>query len=176
MIGNWRLGRTRLWVLAALAVGVTLFASTPAWAAPKVCRPCPIELANVGDEPRASGEATLTEVLLVGSVSHSSWSWTNCYTGRLSVKCAKLTPGATYCIVTPRWGSLFPPIPVATVTADAAGKVQFSGDVYFEIDQFYSWDGLETGSYVVEVDRLNSDGSSTTVLSGHFDPWYWERL
>jgi len=166
----------RLGLAALLVVAVTLLASTPAWAAPKVCRPGPVELANVGDEPRASGEATLTEVVLVGCYSDSPYVDWSCYTGKLSLKCKNLTPGATYCIGELRLGGLFPPIPVATITADNGGKVEFSGDVYFEIDSFYGWDGLERGAYVVVVDRLNSDGSSTTVLRGHFFPWYWERF
>lgn len=53
----------RLGLAAALVGGVTLLASTPARAGKVADRWGPHELANVGDEPRASGKATLTDVV-----------------------------------------------------------------------------------------------------------------
>jgi len=170
----------RLGLAALLAVGLTLLASTPA----RAKKPGgeiggdtwgPIELTNVGDEPQASGKATLTEVVLVDVYDSGLVHW-QCYTGRLSVQCRHLTAGATYSIGT-GW---FLPAPMWTVTANSAGKVETSEDVYFEIGYSPTWewpfDWVLSFPCQVGVFRLEPDGSSTKVLAGELrPPSPWDR-
>jgi len=153
----------RLGMPALLAVAVTLLASTLA-SAGKPPGPAgetwgPVGLTNVGDEPRASGEATLTEVVLVGTVGDPlyDYSYWDCCTGNLTVQCKKLMPGATY------------ETAAGTFTANSRGEIKVSRDVYFEIEHFFGW-SWHTVPYVVDVVRLNPDGSRTTVLTGNFRP------
>jgi hypothetical protein len=72
------------------------------------------------------------------------------------VKCRNLTPGATY------W------TPAGTFTADVTGAGKISAKVSFG-DFAGEWDPPDP--YVVDVVRLDPDGSSTTVLTGEFYPW-----
>ena len=76
-----------------LLLGATVLAATMAQAKPRLGIWGPVELANVGDEPGASGEATLTDVVLVDSYTGSGW-YSESYTGTLTVACKGLTPGA----------------------------------------------------------------------------------
>ena len=154
----------RLGMVAVLVVGVGLLASTTAQAKKPTGESWgPIKLTNVGDEPQASGEATLTEVVLVDIYFDESGSvYWECYTARLRVDGKNLTPGATYST------------PAGTLTANSRGKVTVAGDVYFEIGYFPSWDGWPPvwipWPYVVNVFRLIPDGSSAWVLTGGFVP------
>jgi hypothetical protein len=122
---------------ALLAIGVVLLASTPAQA--RVVTWGPYQLANVGDEPQASGEATLTKVEAFGVYADGDVVGVQ-YTAVLTVKCTGLTPGATYST------------PVGTFQADRKGK----GSVRGQVD-WGSW-----GLWVV-VARM--DGSPWGVLS-----------
>jgi hypothetical protein len=141
----------RLGLAALLAVGVTLLASTPAQAkAPKGEDWGTILLTNVGVQPLASGEATLTDVTYgpQGRIAAPL------YSGTLTVKCRNLTPGATYLT---QAGTLRASRKVAGEW-EVTGKVQFFPDFVSE----------STIRFRVLVVRLNADGSGTWVLTGDF--------
>lgn len=110
-----------------------------------------IQLTNTGEEPAASGEATLRNVRSSVYVNYLfpypvvEWY----YEGKLVVKCQNLIPGATYST------------PVGTFTANWKGAGSITGEVGWVAD--YSFAGF--GGYV-EVVRLDGDGSSTEVLFG----------
>ena len=163
----------RLGLAAVLVVGLTLLASTPARAGEKAKADWgTIELANVGDELDASGEATLTEVRWISSLSYYLDPWwveypdvhTDAkYTGVLTVTCRNLKPGARY------W------TPAGTFKANRTGTGTVKGKVTFWIAIEHStWTGEEyIWPWVVDVDRLDPDDSSPTVLTGYFyPPWY----
>ena len=154
----------RVGLVALLVVGVTLLASTPTWAGDKWAEE-PIELRNVGDEPQASGDATLTRVCLL-----SVWnapgpeafpSGEAALSATLCVDCQNLTPGAAY------W------TPAGTFKANNKGTGRISGNVEFHL----SWGYWEQPSwYAVDLVRLNPDGTSTTVLTWYFfntPPFWW---
>ena len=150
-----------LGIAALLAVGLTLFAKPPPrgedWGS--------IQFANLGDEPRATGVATLTGVNWT-SLSHYDYEYLwMAYQGTLTVECQNLTPGARYST------------PAGTFKADRRGRGKVTGDVSFVIVWEISWWGSSTmllgdlvAPYVVEVVRLNPEGSSTPALSGSFVP------
>ncbi len=144
----------RLGLAALFAVGVTFFASTSAWAGSGEDWGT-IELANIGDEPQASGSASLTNVdwLRVAKGAYI-------YTGRLSVTCHNLTPGATY------W------TPVGTFIANRKGDGKVSG--YAPLVLIYGWSWVSVEPLVVNVIRSIPDGSNTTVLTGTFPGRFWE--
>jgi hypothetical protein len=112
-----------------------------------------IQLANTGEEPTASGQATLRHVtctVYVNSLFNPPYvEWV--YEGTLIVKCQNLVPGATYST------------PVGTFTADSKGTGTVTGEVGWV--EGYSPEGF---SGYVEVVRLDGDGSSTSVLVGGF--------
>jgi len=144
---------------ALLALGMTLVASTPARAKKPAGESwSPIKLTNVGDEPQASGEATLTDVVLVDIHFNESGSvcW-ECYTAGLRMDCKNLTPGATYST------------PAGTLTAGSRGKVTVAGNVYFEIGYSPNWDGWppvwKPWPYVVDVVRLNPGGAPSRPIA-----------
>ena len=173
MIENWKRARSRSRVVAALAVGLTLFTSTPAWAGGKAKADWgTIQLSNVGDEPCASGQATLTNVERTwycydeyppGSPWPILHVWAQ-YTGVLTVACQNLNPRATY------W------TPAGTFRAGRTGTGTVKGKVSFEIVYIHdTWTGSTTllKWFVVDVIRLDADGSETTVLTGDFfPPWH----
>ena len=113
-----------------------------------------VQLVNTGDESLATGTASLTGVKLV-------WWWSDwtgalyTYSGKLTVNCRNLTPGATY------W------TPAGSFTADETGAGKITGSVEFGFVEG-PWNPPEP--YVVDVVRLDPDGSSTTVLTGKFWP------
>ena len=149
----------RLGLGALLAVCVTLFASTSAWAAKPEHAASgedwgTIELANMGDEPFASGVASLTNVDWV-RVAKGAFL----YGGRLSVTCHNLTPGATY------W------TPAGTFIANRKGSGKVSGDVWLELN--YGWSWVSVSPFVVDIVRSNPDGSGTPVLTGTFPGQFW---
>ncbi len=160
----------RLGLVAVFLVGVTLLASTPAAAEGKVKGEDwgTVELENVGDEPQASGQASLNNVELV-----LAWVGLHVYKGELTVTCQGLTPRATY------W------TPAGTFKADRTGAGQVKGRVEFEFHWVYwgwdepvfgdsppwiggepYWDGPYPWGFMVDVARLNPDGSEAVVLSG----------
>jgi hypothetical protein len=160
----------RLGMAAVLAASAMTLASAPAQAKKPAGETWgPIELKSVGDELLASGEASLTEVVLVDIYSDESGSYYwECYTARLRVDCRNLTPGATYST------------PAGTFTANSRGKTTVAGEVYFEVGYFPSWDGWppvwRPWPYVVDVVRLDPTGTSTRVLAGGlFPPSPWDR-
>jgi len=108
-----------------------------------------IQLANTGEEPSASGQATLRHVTCDVYVDIFNQAWW-CYQGTLLVKCQNLVPGATYST------------PVGTFTADSKGTGTATGEVGWVEYPFEGFDGY------VEVVRLDGDGSSTSVLGGWF--------
>ena len=150
----------RLGLAALLAVSVTVLASTAARAA------APgnwgtVQLTNIGDEPGASGEASLTHVKRLWS-DVQEWMRIDHYSGKLTVKCRNLTPGATYST------------PAGTFIADRKGNGGASGQVLFTVYVDEGWWGPTAvmDPYVVDVFRLNGDGTCTPVLTGTFvPPW-----
>jgi hypothetical protein len=124
---------------ALLVVGATLFASPPASAGKYVPLPL-ILLQNAGDEPEASGQVWQSKWATVGEDD----SGRPLLALRTAVTCQGLTPGASY------WTQ------VGTFRAKKDGKGQTSGTIVLS----YPW------VLVVNVDRLNADGSSTPVLYG----------
>lgn len=113
-----------------------------------------VQLLNTGDESLATGTASLTGVKLVGVWNDWTWSLYT-YSGKLTVNCRNLTPGSTY------W------TPAGTFTADATGAGKTTGSVEFWL---VAGDWNPLGPFVVDVVRLDSDGSSTTVLTGELWP------
>lgn len=152
----------RLGLVAVLAVGATLFASTPAQAKGEDWGT--IQLTNVGDEPQASGQASLTNVVCRDSNPYDPDPWRTGYcSGKLTVYCRNLTPGATY------W------TPAGTFTANRKGNGAIIGKVVFTVEWYRSdwWGPVVTLPYVVDVIRLDPDGSGfveTLVLTGEFSP------
>jgi hypothetical protein len=156
--------RTMRWVALAvlLAVGMTLLASTRAQARPR--DPAgywdAIQLANIGDEPQASGEAMLTKVDLLysyveGEPMESGVLVRSFYTAKLTVKCHGLKPGASYSA------------PAGTFRADHRGAGSVCGQVDFEIAYWSSgWGMVER--FAVGVDRVEPEGSGAVVLMGTF--------
>jgi hypothetical protein len=157
---------------AVLMVGVTLLASTPASAEDRGDWGT-IQLTETGAEPGASGVATLAKVNCTFSFSYTDGEWWNPYPdvheyreyrGHLTVTCHNLNSGATY------W------TPAGTFKADRTGTGTASGKVDFVLEYgFSTWSG-EVGFsnwLMVDVIRLDSDGSSVTALKGDFfPPWY----
>jgi hypothetical protein len=153
----------RLERAALFVVGVMLFVTTPAlargsgdWGT--------IQLTNTGGEPNAAGEASLTHVKRLWS-DVQEWMRIDYYSGKLTVKCRSLTPGATY------W------TPSGTFTADRKGNGGTSCQVLFTVYVDEGWWGpaVVMDPYVVDVVRLNPDGSSTPVMTGEFvPPWATE--
>jgi len=136
----------RLGLAALLVAGVTLLASTPAQAkVPKGEDWGTIPLKNVGDEPQASGEATLTDV---NYHSHDGNIAFPHYSGTLTVRCWDLTPGETYLT---QAGTLSPSRKIAGEWV-ATGKVEFFA---FEPYTVYVW-------------RLDAEGFYHLVLAGAF--------
>ena len=151
----------RLGLAAVLVVGVTLLASTPAWARVQWRDWGTIWLTNTGAEPEASGEAALTNVVCRDSNPYDPDPWRTGYcSGKLTVSCQNLTPGATYLT------------PAGTFTANRKGGGKISGQVVFTVEWYNSdwWGPVVTLPYVVDVVRLDPDGSSTLVLTGEFSP------
>ncbi len=150
----------RLRLVVLLVVGVTLFASTPARAKPGQTSSSgswgTIQLMNTGAEPEAAGEASLTGVKVVAEADFF-WPYGVSYrcSGKLTVNCQNLTPGASY------W------TPAGMFTADDTGAGRISGKVDFG---FYVAEWCPPNPYMVEVVRLDPDGSDTTVLTGYFYP------
>jgi hypothetical protein len=147
----------QLGLVALLMVGPALFVSTPAQAG-KIALPDAgnwgtVQLTNVGDEPGASGEASLTDVRCLHEDPPLCL-----HSGTLTLKCQNLTPGATYLTAA---GTLKP-------NRKANGEWEVTGKVLFLFD-YLNWEP----PYVVEVVRLDPDGSSTTVLTGYFFPPVW---
>jgi hypothetical protein len=120
-----------------VAVGVTLFASTPAQAGKG--QAVRWELYNTGVEPLATGQYTLTkwrlEYVIPGYGTFGSY--------QVTVTCQNLTPGATYSA----GGAAF------TANSRGAGKSTFRAivDPYF-------------GLYLA-VDRLGPDGAVTVLYA-----------
>jgi len=150
----------RLGLVALLVVAVTLVASAPAWAKPGGTSAGgnwgTIQLMNTGAEPEAAGEASLTGVKVVAEADFF-WPYGVSYrcSGKLTVNCQNLTPGASY------W------TPAGMFTADDTGAARISAKVSFG---FYVADWDPADPYMVEVARLDPDGSDTTVLTGYFYP------
>jgi hypothetical protein len=157
MNGNWKRAPNRSRIVLALAIGMILFANTPAWAAKpnKDIRDNwgSIQLTNTGAESQATGEASLAQVVM--TPDPTPWGLSYDCSGRLTVKCQNLTPGATY------WTA------AGTFTANDKGVGRITGEVRFG---FYvpGWGPPEPYVVVVDVVRLDPDGSRTTVLTGAF--------
>ena len=141
----------RLGLVAVLVVGVTLVASTPTraedWGT--------IQLMPIGDEPQASGEATMTDVAgrLYKLRGKTMWG----YWGTLSVTCHNLTPRTWY------W------TPAGTIKADRNGDGTVSGDVQLEWNSLpYPDNDAWILPFVVDVVRVNANGPGTMVLTGTF--------
>jgi hypothetical protein len=128
------------------------------------------QLTNVGDEPQAFGEATLTKVeskdtfVLHGDGGESSepmYAYVM-HTGVLTVSYQNLKPGETY------W------TPAGTFKVDRKGSGTVKGKVWFVIEyEYVGYEYVLTKCYVVDVIRLEPDGSGTAVLAGEFyPPWY----
>ena len=155
---------TRLGVVAVFAVGVTISMSSPALARVSWRNWGTIQLASIGDEPEASGEASLTNVVCRDSNPYDPDPWRTSYcSGKLTVYCQNLTPGATY------W------TPAGTFTANRKGEGKISGQVNFTVEWYNSdwWGPVVSDPYDVKVIRLDPDGSSfveNLVLTGEFDP------
>jgi hypothetical protein len=158
----------RLGMAALLVFGLTLLASTPARGAHEDWGT--IQLTVTGAEPGASGEATLTKVewqdtfVVHGDGGESSepiYAYVT-YTGVLTVSCQNLKPGETY------W------TPAGTFKANRKGSGTVKGKVNFVIEyEYVGYEPVLTKCYVVDVIRLDPDGSSVTVLTGDFfPPWY----
>jgi hypothetical protein len=135
------------------------------------------EFHNVGDEPRAAGQAWLTDMVLVDEhweeESVCDWGASAIihykhYTATLNVECRRLTRDATY------W------TPVGTFTSPS-GPTTISGNVDFEVASWQCcdhWGCYDRGEgYIVEVIRLDEDGSATPVLSRGFprNPMFPDR-
>jgi len=160
----------RVGPVAVLVASAMLLASAPVQAKKPASETWgPIELTSIGDEPLASGEATLTDVVLADIYLDESVSYYwECCTAGLRVNCKNLTPGATHST------------PAGTFTANSRGKLTVVGEVYLEIGYFPSWDGWppvwKPWQYVVDVVRLDLEGASTRVLTGELFPLSsWDR-
>jgi hypothetical protein len=144
------------WKLMCLAVLLAIVVSSGVSQADKGVS-WGIEVANVGDEPLASGVATLTNVRSMQydyppyppPVVH-----VYAFAGQLSLTCENLTPGATYAT------------PVGTFRADRTGTGNVKGKLHFGWTDLNYWLPFE-----VDIDRLDPDGSSTTVLVGYI--WWY---
>jgi len=153
MIVNWKRALSGAPILVALAVAVTVFASAPAQAG-QGCDWGGVELTNTGAEPQASGQASLTDVDWVRLMKGLY-----VYSGKLSVTCQNLTPGATYST------------PVGTFTANRKGDGKVSGRVSLEMHNEGPWVWVDP--FVVDVVRVDPDGPSPTVLTGTFPGQFW---
>lgn len=156
----------RIGLAAVLLLGVVLLGSTTAWAKPtKPTKPAePIEpvgicLWPVGDEPGACAEGSFTVQNVKQTVyrgyAGTSWvCWS--YTGKLSLACQGLRPGATYLT------------PAGRFTADATGAGSVTGKATLSVCKIVvnGWEDWRPD--VIDVVRLDPDGSTTTVLSGVF--------
>ena len=145
-------------LMALLVLGATLYASTPARAAP-------FDLTPTGAEPGATGQGRLAHVELVdysvgGQIwigpppsyqMHWQYEWYT-YSGELSVACQGLTPGATY------------RTSAGTFIADRYGRGK-AKTTDFSFTYGYEWGRLISVPQV-EVYRVNRDGSETLVLAG----------
>jgi hypothetical protein len=140
--------------LAVLVVGATLLASAPAKAKPKDDGHgwSTIELANTGDEPNATGQATVENVKYEGNDGAGN----AIYSIKASVSCQNLTPGATY------------RTPLGSFTANRKGEGNIRGTVVVIDTGEGHWDLPEWFEWLLRVTvyRLNTDGSSTLVLYG----------
>jgi hypothetical protein len=129
-----RIGLTML-----LVVGVGAMASAPAAAtrAPDVPKTTiTITLVSTGEEPLASGQATVGQARFEGI----RWDGTEIWTVKLTITCQGLTPGARY------WTA------AGSFTADRRGN----GKAVGRVDAYFG--------YAANVDRLEADGASVTVL------------
>lgn len=145
------------WTLTCLAVLLAIVLSAGVGQADKGEDWGAVELANVGDEPQALGEATLTNVRYVGWY-YDGWLWYYVYSGDLTVTCHNLQPRATY------WTR------VGTFQTDRRGTGKAGGKA--SAVYFYDWDWSPNPE--IDVVRFNADGSRTTVLTsdGFLPPWY----
>jgi hypothetical protein len=149
----------RLGLAMLMIVGVMLLGSTSAWAKPaEAAEPVGICLGPVGDELDASGGATFT-VRNVKRTVNTGWPasyvvWS--YTGKLTVACEGLTPGATY--VTP----------AGKFTADSMGVGSVTCNVTLSVSIMVVGEWEEWRPAIIDVARLAPDGSSTRVLYGEF--------
>ena len=154
----------RLGLVAVLVVGVTLLASTPALARVSWRDWGTIQFTSTGAEPEASGQASLTNVVCRDSNPYDPDPWRTEYcSGKLTVYCQDLTPGATY------W------TPAGTFIANRKGEGKISGQVDFTVEWYNSdwWGPVVSDPYEVDVVRLDPDGSilvKTLVLTGEFSP------
>jgi hypothetical protein len=159
--------KKRVSLAMALLIGVALNVSTPALA--EDWAPTPVPLTNTGDEPNASGEATLTGVTLVSAYpveNMSGYDFVEEYSGQLSVTCRGLTPRAVYQIGPIGYGSnkRYQPIPYFfgfKASVDGAGGC--SGSVSFTL-HYLNMIPLQDG-YVFYVNRKNGPHWSN-VLTG----------
>ena len=150
----------RIGLTALLVVGARLFSGTQALAEyGGTTVLTPTADANDADYD-ASGQASLTDVKLVGFEQWLSFDGTTLifeahYRGYLTVKCKDLTPGGSY------------RTSAGTCKADRNGNVVVKGWVHY---WFMWWDyvGPEPHEFEVGVRRLNPDGSLTLVLDGGF--------
>jgi hypothetical protein len=163
---------------ALLLLAATLIAGRPAraedWGE--------IHLVNEGNEPLASGQATLTNVTYGGYVlvgTSPVVTVAELFQGQLTVTCQGLTPGKTYRI-SPRLGVVNPPKKKPnffwfTAAADGSGGTGGPIPVTFETRWFMDaggyWWPMDPDGCVVAVSR--EQGSRLTlVLTGVFlDPY-----
>ena len=160
---------TRFGLAVPFAIGVALFASSPARAQ--------TTLTNTGVEPGASGTATLTDVWYMwtwyGASGTSAW---DIYGGDLILRCEGLTPGAQYRVgptgldATKNWGlrdtySYF--------RAADDGSLNVAVPVEF-VRVIWYWNGLdwvaEVVPYQISVARKFKGKNYTPVLVGSV-PW-----
>jgi hypothetical protein len=168
----------RLALAALLLLAATLIAGKPArgedWGA--------IDLVNEGNEPQATGQATLTNV--------TSWAFhivgtspgpvaAEYFSGQLTVTCQGLTPGKTYRI-SPALGAVNPPkkkpdffsfMAAADGSGGTGGPIPVTFQIVWFMDYFGNWYVYDPDGCVVAVSR--KEGSRlTVVLSGLFlDPY-----
>ncbi|MDM8007555.1 MAG: hypothetical protein QUV05_15560 [Phycisphaerae bacterium] len=155
-----RLGLAALLVLGVMPLGSTTAsakATKPAKPA-ESAEPVGIWLSGVGDEPGAWAAGSFT-VHKVKRTVHVGWpaSWVVwSYTGRLTLACEGLRPGATYLT------------PAGSFTADATGAGSVTGNATLSVQKTVvnGWEDWRPA--IIDVVRLAPDGSRTTVLSGEF--------
>jgi hypothetical protein len=135
----------RFGVAAVLALGATLYASTPAWAQ--------IDLTPTGAEPGVTGQASSSHVRYVNSgiIDPANGIGYDYYTCTLYVTCQGLTPGATYMVS--NGGTL-------KASRDGTGSIKAAR--YPLIWEYQN--GMLYSEPRVQVYRINPDGSYTLVL------------
>ena len=135
-------------VAALLVLGATLSAGRPAYAQEFY------DLTSTGAEPTTAGQFALTRVkfLMVWSdYPPTGWSYVS-YQATLHVRCQGLTPGAWYSTSAGKFRA----------ASDGTGSAKTT-KFYFGYSFYY---GALMDSTLVEVSRINADGSQTLVLSG----------